>query len=405
MMTEVLVPVSVFTAVVLALTILVVLARLWLEPSGTLMVQVNSNVLEVKAGELLLFALAEHGIYLPAACGGRGSCGQCRVIITRGARPLLPTEAPHIGPADAVAGMRLACMLKVVDPISIHLAEDVLTAQQTTALVRSNRSITPYLKALILEPESPLDFEPGDYVLVEAPAYRMEFSAIDIDSKFQDRWEENGFFKLRSRSRRPATRAYSLANPPSRPDRIELVIRIALPPPSSPHGTPPGCVSSYLFGLHPGDTVSLRGPFGDFHIQDTEREMVFLGGGAGIAPLRSMILELLNKKTARRISLWYGARDIDDICYMDEFQAAEAAHSNFSYHVALSSVAAHSDWKGPVGFIHSIAYEHYLRHHPEPQEIEVYLCGPPLMSAAALQMLEQLGVPRENVFFDDFGAA
>lgn len=404
-MAEILVPVSVFTAIVLTLTILVVLARQWLEPSGTLLLHVNSSALEVKAGEWLLFALAEHGIYLPAACGGRGTCGQCQVMITRGARPILPTEEPHISPADAASGIRLACMLKLVDPISIRLAEDVLTARQITALVQSNRSITPYLKELILKSEAPLNFEPGDYVLVEAPAYRMEFSAINIDARFHDRWEENGFFKLRSRSRKPTTRAYSLANPPSGNDRIELVIRIALPPPSAPRGTPPGCVSSYLFGLHPGDTVGLRGPYGDFHIQETEREMVFLGGGAGIAPLRSMILDQLNRKTARRMSLWYGARDIDDICYVDEFRAAEAAHSNFSYHVALSSVAAHSEWNGAIGFIHSVAYEHYLRHHPEPREIEVYLCGPPLMSAAALQMLRQLGVPEENVFFDDFGAA
>lgn len=405
MIAEVLVPVAVFTAVVLALTTLVVVARRWLEPSGTVPVEVNANeVFEVSAGERLLFALADHGIYLPAACGGRGACGQCRVTLTRGAKPLLPTEEPHIGAADAAAGVRLACLLKLIEPIGIRISDEVRKARRQDAIVESNRSITPYLKQLVLRLEHPLEFDPGDYLLIEAPPYRLNFSAIDIDPEYRHRWTESGFFDLKSRSRKPATRAYSIANPPSLQNRIELVIRIALPPPSSPRGTPPGCVSSYLFGLRSGQPLGLRGPFGDFHIQATQREMLFLGGGAGIAPLRSMILDQLETNTQRRMSLWYGARDVHDICYLDEFRAADTAHENFSYHVALSNVTDASEWTGHVGFIHRVVYEQYLNKHSSPEEIEFYLCGPPLMSAAAIQMLENIGVPDQNIFFDDFGA-
>jgi Na+-transporting NADH:ubiquinone oxidoreductase subunit F len=404
MLIEVLVPVTVFTTLILALTVMVWLARRGLEPTGSVLININSKrSLEVRAGERLLFALAEHGIYLPAACGGRGSCGQCLVTVTEGSRPLLPTEEPHIGATEAAAGVRLACMLKILDPISVRLEETVLSVQRLTAIVESNRSVATYLKELVLRPEFPLEFEAGDYLLVEAPPYRIEFSEFDIDTRFSGRWNDYGLFKLKSKSRELVTRAYSLANPPGEQDRITLVIRIALPPPTAPIATPPGCVSSFLFGLKPGDSISLRGPYGDFHVQDTDREMVFIGGGAGVAPLRSMILDQLETGTKRRMSFWYGALDVDDLCYVEEFRAAAAAHENFSYHVALSSIGATTDWDGSRGFIHAVAHEQYLQDHPAPESVEYYLCGPPLMSAAALQMLEKLGVPAENVFFDDFG--
>jgi len=405
MIGQVLVPVTVFTALVLALTVLVHIARLKLEPSGTVSLDLGSGrSVEVPAGELVLFALAEHGIYLPAACGGRGSCGQCRVTVTEGARPLLPTEALHIDAAAAAAGVRLACRLKALGPMALRLESDVLTARKIAAVVESARSLTPYLRELVLVPDAPLEFEAGDYVLVEASPHRLEFSQFDIDARFRQLWEENGFLHLKSRCRETTIRAYSLASPPSEPERLVLVIRIALPPPTAPAGTPPGCVSSYLFGLKPGDPVSLKGPFGDFHVQESGREMVFIGGGAGIAPLRSMILDQLGKGTERRISLWYGARNIDELCYIDELMEAAERHENFSCHVALSSAGELREWQGYTGFIHSVVQEHYLRDHPAPESVEYYLCGPPLMSAATLQMLESLGVPRKNVLFDDFGA-
>ena len=402
---EVLVPVIVFTALILALTVVVYLARAGLEPSGTVQLELGAErSIDVRAGERVLFALAEHGIYLPAACGGRGSCGECRVTVTRGARPLLATEEAYIEPGEAQAGVRLACQLKVLAPLSIQLAEESLSARRVIARVESNLGLSPWLKELVLSPESPLEFAAGDYVLVEAPPYRVGFSEFAIDKEYRERWEESGFFRLKSRSREATTRAYSLASSPAAPERLALVVRIALPPPTAPAGTPPGIVSSYLFSLKPGDAVSLLGPYGDFHIQDSDREIVLIGGGAGIAPLRSMVLDQIEAHMPRRMSLWYGARDAGDVCYEQEFRSIEAERSNFSYHVALSNAGEASEWQGSTGFIHRVVHDEYLATHPAPEAIEYYLCGPPLMSAAALQMLEGIGVPAERVFFDDFGA-
>jgi Na+-transporting NADH:ubiquinone oxidoreductase subunit F len=405
MVLQVMLPVAVFTSVVVVLTALVLFARHRLEPSGVVSLNVNAlRTLSIRAGNNMLWALAEHGIFLPAACGGRGSCGQCRIKVTAGVGLLLPTEELHIGTADAAAGVRLACMLKIRESMAIEVPEDVLEAQQLSAAVVSNRSVATYLKELVLRPESPIAFEAGDYLLVEAPAHKISFSDIAIDERFSSQWRENGFFGMQSTVREPVTRAYSIGSPPQQRDSVTLIVRIALPPPTAPSGTPPGMVSSYIFSLQPGDKVTVRGPYGEFHAQDTDREMVFIGGGAGIAPLRSIILDQLALGSRRKMSFWYGARDLGDLCYAAEFDAAAEANENFDYRVALSNPASGSDWSGYTGFIHAVVNEQYLRHHPAPREIEYYLCGPPLMSAAVLHMLEQIGVPRENVFFDDFGA-
>jgi len=405
MLLQILVPVGVFTALIVALTALVMIARRLLEPTGTVTIELNaSRSFEAPAGEKLLAALAAQGIFLPAACGGRGTCGQCRVTVTAAAPPLLPTEAPHIDAADAAAGVRLACMLKLRAPLAVRVPDDVLTARRLTAVVESTRNVATYLREIVLRPEAPLTFEAGDYVLVEAPAYRLDFAALSIEEPYRARWQDNGFFSLKVRARERETRAYSLAGAPAEPERLVLLVKIALPPPATPAGTPPGCVSSYLFARRPGDTVAIRGPFGDFHVQNTDREIVLIGGGAGLAPLRSIVLDQLRNGTRRRMSLWYGARDVDDLCYVAELQAAAAAHENFSYHVALSSADQRSDWLGYRGFIHAVVRDHYLAAHAAPDQIEYYLCGPPLMSAATLHMLAQLGVPRDNIFYDDFGA-
>jgi len=405
MLLQILVPVSVFTALIVALAALVLLARRRLEPTGSVTIELNaSRSLDAPAGEKLLAALAAQGIFLPAACGGRGTCGQCRVTVTAGAPPLKPTETPHIDAADAAAGVRLACMLKLRAPLAVRVPDDVLAVRRLTAVVESTRNVATYLRELVLRPEAPLTFEAGDYVLVEAPPYRLDFAALAIETPYRARWQDSGFFKLKSRSRVPETRAYSLAGAPADSDRLVLLVKIALPPPATPAGTPPGCVSSYLFARRPGDTVVIRGPFGDFHVQDTDREIVLIGGGAGLAPLRSIVLDQLGKGTHRRMSLWYGARDVDDLCFVAELQAAAAAHENFSYHVALSNTDGRSGWQGHKGFIHAVVRDQYLATHAAPDEVEYYLCGPPLMSAATLQMLAQLGVPRDNIFYDDFGA-
>lgn len=398
-------PVAVFTSVVLTLTLLVLAARRILEPRGSVSVTLNGkHRLEIPAGDRLLNSLAGHGIYLPAACGGRGTCGQCRVRVTSGAGFVTPTEELHIVPEDIAAGIRLACMVKVREPLTIEVADEFLSARRIECIVESSHSVATFLKELVLKLDEPFEFQAGDYVLVDAPPHRLSFEQIEIDAPYRARWEDSDFFDLKSVVREPVTRGYSLANPPQERSRAVLVVKIALPPPAAPAGTPPGQVSSFLFGLKAGDPVTIRGPFGDFHIQDTGREILLIGGGAGVSPLRSMALDLLARGSTRKIGFWYGARDVDDLCYVDEFEAAAAEHPNFDYQIALSNAAPRSGWQGHRGFIHSVVYERYLKGHPAPGEIEYYLCGPPLMSAAVLKMLEQLGVPEGRVFFDDFGA-
>ena len=405
MLFEILIPVAAFTGVVLVLATLVMFARQQLEPSGPVQIDLNGRkTLEVSAGDLLLWTLAEHGIYLPAACGGRGTCGQCRVTVNSGGGPLLPTEELHIGADEAKAGMRLACMLKIRQSIAISVPDEILEVRRSICAVESNRCVATYLKELVLRIEQPLEFEAGDYVLLEAPPHRVKFEAFDIDTEYRERWEDSSFFELKSIVREPVTRAYSLANPPQERDRIVLIVRIALPPPMAPAGTPPGQASSYIFSLKPGDQVAIRGPFGDFHVQDGDREMVFIAGGAGIAPIRSMILGQIRAGSRRKMSFWYGARDLHELCYEEEFERASEQYDNFEYHIALSNPQPGSTWQGHTGYIHAVVHEQYLTEHPAPKEIEYYICGPPLMSAAVMQMLEKLGVPENHVFYDDFGA-
>ena len=270
--------------------------------------------------------------------------------------------------------------------------------------VLSNRHVAAYLKELTLRlPDSErIAFTAGDYVLLDAPPHRIAYRDFDIDPVYRDDWVANGLLDLHSLTRQTVVRAYSLANPPLEHDRAVLVVRIALPPSSAP-GAPPGQASSYIYGLRPGDEVSISGPFGEFHVADTDREIVFIAGGAGIAPIRSMILDQLAKHTTRKMSFWYGCRDEQDMCFHAEFERAAAEHDNFAYHVALSSPRPGGGWQGHTGLIHSVAYEAYLRSHTAPNEAEYYLCGPPLMSSAVLAMLEQLGVERSHIFLDDFG--
>lgn len=402
---QIAIPVVVFTSVVLTLTLLVLVARRGLEPGGVVTVTLNGGRnLEIPAGDRLLGSLADHDIHLPAACGGRGTCGQCRVRVTSGGNLVTPTDELHLSRDEIADGMRLACMLKVRGPLTIEVPDEILSVRELECVVESNRSIATYLKELVLACDEPLEFQAGDYVLVEAPAYRLSFDRIEIDAPYRARWEDSQVFDLKSVVREPVTRAYSLANPPQDEKHAVLVVKIALPPPSAPAGTPPGQVSSWLFGLKSGDRVSIRGPYGEFHIQETNREMLLIGGGAGVSPLRSMALDLLANGSQRRIGFWYGARDVEDLCYVDEFEAAAETHANFDYQVALSNADPGSDWHGHRGFIHAVVYEQYLKDHPAPADIEFYLCGPPLMSAAVLKMLEKLGVPGQQVFFDDFGA-
>jgi Na+-transporting NADH:ubiquinone oxidoreductase subunit F len=406
MLTQLVAPVIVFTALVLVLTALVLAARRRLEPSGTVTLTINNErTLEVDAGEKLLWALAAHGIHLPAACGGRGICGQCRVTVRSGGGPMLPTEAAHLRAEESAAGVRLACVVKIREPLRIVLSKAALEVQRWTCAVVSNRHVATYLKELVLALPGTegIRFGAGDYVLLDAPPHRLAFRDFDVAAEYRDDWQRNRLFELESVTEDRTVRAYSLANPPQQNRQIVLIVRLATPPASAPTA-PPGQASSYVFSLKPGDVVTVSGPFGEFHATDSNREMLLIAGGAGIAPLRSIVLDQLARGTGRRLSLWYGARDVDDLCYEGEFRAAAEAHPNFDLHVALSSPRHPERWTGHTGFIHRVVHEQYLKNHAKPQDVEYYLCGPPVMTAAVVHMLEQLGVDRRNVYFDDFGS-
>jgi len=397
---------SVFTAIVVVLAGLVLVARRLLVPSGEVAITVNERrVLDVPAGDKLLWTLASQGLQLPAACGGRGSCGQCRVVVEHGGGPPLQTELAQIGRRDLRRHVRLACMVTVRNDLTIRVPEEILEAREWHCSVRSNRRVSTFLTELALElpPGADFGFEAGQYVLLHAPPGRTAFADFDIGDDYRSEWERNGLFDLVAERDSAAVRAYSLASHP-REDVVKLIIRIAIPPPSAPSGTMPGRVSSYAFALKPGDEAEISGPFGDFRVQETDREMLFIGGGAGIAPLRSMILDqLLNRQAQRRIRFFYGARSLDDLCHRREFDELAARYDNFDWTVALSAPQPGDDWSGPTGFIHSVVSEQYLESHPRPEEVEYYICGPPVMASAVLAMLEDLGVDRESVFLDDFG--
>lgn len=403
---QLVVPVVVFTVVVVMLSLLVLAARQWLAPGGMVQIVVNGQRrLTASAGGRLLGTLARNDIFLPAACGGRGTCGQCRVIVRQGGRPLLPTEASHISRRDAAEGARLACMFVVREDLAIEVDRDLLAAGRWECTVRENRFIAPFLTELTLAmPEGErLEFEAGDYVLLEAPPHDVTLGEEVIDSAVVDDWRRVGLLGQRSVASESVLRAYSLANAPAESDIAQLIVRFAAPPPDAPPGTPPGKASTYIFGLRHGDRVTISGPFGEFHATDGGGEMVLIAGGAGVAPIRSIILDQLGRGTGRQLGFWYGARDVRELCYREEFDALAQAHPNFRWLSALSAPPG-GEWQGATGFIHTVLYERYLKNHPAPEKAEYFLCGPPLMSAAVTQMLEDLGVPEDRIHFDDFGS-
>ena len=406
MLQQILAPIVVFTGIVLALSVVVLFARRWLEPTGVVSIDVNGQrVIETEAGRRLLWALTDNGIFLPAACGGRGTCGQCRVAIASGGGALLPTEAAHIGPDEQAKGLRLACAVRVRERMQIVLPTSVLDVGHWNCMVVSNRHVATYIKELVLqipEPEK-IRFSAGAYIVIEAPPHRIDFRDLEIGDQFAEDWQQSGLLKLRSDVDTSLLRGYSLANPPHEDDRLALLVRIATPPATAPPGTPPGQASSYLFHLKPGDRLTVSGPFGDFRARETDSEMIFIAGGVGIAPIRSIILDQLARESKRKMSLWYGARDRSDFCYVEQLQDAANRHDNFEMHIALSAPSGTDEWDGHTGFIHSTLYENYLSSHPAPGDVEYYLCGPPVMSASVIEMLDKLGVDRSQVLFDDFG--
>jgi Na+-transporting NADH:ubiquinone oxidoreductase subunit F len=400
--------VIVCSGLVITLSGVVLLARRWLVPRGDVTITVNGRrQLTAALGERLLYALAQQDVLLPSACGGRGSCGQCRLQVLSGGDTILPVETALIRHREVTAGARLACMVTVRRDMNIVVPDSVLQAQRYVCTLEHTESITAFLRKLTIRLPAGADFQfrAGEFVLVDAPPGTTHFRDFRIQSPYHDTWSQRDLWHLSVTRTAVTTRAYSIANAPSADGVLQLVVRIALPGAAARRNAPPGMVSSYLFGLEAGSQLAVAGPFGNFHVRESLSEMVMIGGGAGIAPLRAMIIDQLeNRASGRRISLWYGARNVDEICFEDEFNDLAARYPNFSWCAVLSASNLAASWEGRRGLVHAALRNEYIATHPSPEELEYYLCGPPLMSGAVTTMLEDFGVPPENVSFDDFGS-
>ena len=400
--------VGMFTAIVLALVVIILLARSRLVSTGSVHIGINEDAekaIDVSAGGKLLQTLAEKGIFVSSACGGGGTCAQCKVIVKSGGGDILPTEVDHFTPREVKDGWRLSCQVAVKQDMEVELDEAFFGVKKWETTVSSNHNMATFIKELVLDlPEGEdVHFRAGGYVQLECPPHHVQYKDFDIEDEYRGDWEKFGFFKFESKVEEDVIRAYSMANYPEEKGLLKFNIRIATPPPGS-QGIPPGQMSSWVFGLKPGDKVTVYGPFGEFFAKDTDNEMVFIGGGAGMAPMRSHIFDQLRRiKTKRRISFWYGARSLRELFYQDEYDTLAAENENFDWHIALSDPQPEDNWSGLTGFIHNVLYENYLKDHPAPEDCEYYMCGPPMMNAAVIKMLEDLGVERDNIFLDDFG--
>jgi Na+-transporting NADH:ubiquinone oxidoreductase subunit F len=405
-MSEILLGVALFTMIVLLLVLVILGARSQLVASGEVNLVINEErTIHVPVGQKLLGALAEEKLFVPSACGGGGSCGQCRVRIFEGGGAILPTESSLITKREAAEGDRLACQVAVKQDMKIEVPREVFGVKRMECSVRSNRSVATFIKELVLElpPETDLNFRAGGYIQIEAPPHEVQYSDFEIPERFRDDWDRYDLFKYVSHVEEPVMRAYSMANYPEEKGLVMLNVRVATPPPRQPD-VPPGQMSSFIFNLKPGDKVWVSGPFGEFFAKETEAEMIFVGGGAGMAPMRAHIFDQLRRlKSQRKMSFWYGARSKREMFYVDDFEMLAAENDNFDWHVALSDPVPEDDWTGYTGFIHEVLYENYLKEHPAPEDCEYYLCGPPMMTRAVINMLEGLGVERENILLDDFG--
>ena len=361
---------------------------------------------DVEAGGTLLSALSRNGLFLPSACGGGGTCAMCLCQVSEGGGDILPTELTHISRSEAKENWRLACQVKVKQDMKVRVPDEVFGIKKWECTVASNHNVATFIKEIIVNlPEGEiLDFQSGGYIQVDVPGYKnIRYKNFDIETEYHSDWDKFKVWDYVANNEEPCFRAYSMANHPAEGNRVMLNIRIATPPPRT-EGIPPGICSSYTFSLKPGDKVTISGPYGEFYIKETEKEMVYIGGGAGMAPLRSHIFHLFHtQKTKRKVSYWYGARSLREMFYTDHFEDIEKEFPNFSYHVALSDALPEDNWTGDTGFIHQVVYDNYLKNHPDVDNIEFYLCGPPMMLSAVQNMLEDLGVERDQIAFDDFG--
>ena len=413
----------VFTLVILALSLMLIVARQKLVAQGDVKIIINGNEdtpLFVKQGSSLLSSLADNNIFLPSACGGGGTCAMCECHVPSGGGDVLPTELNHLTRKEVAEHKRLACQVKVRQDMEIHIPEEIFGIKKWECEVVSNYNVSTFIKEFVVElPDGEiLDFESGGYIQIDVPKIEVDFSKFDITSHpkmgkksdvFKDEWDKFNLWSLKMVNKEEQFRAYSMANHPAEGNIGMLNIRIATPPwDRAANGwmkLNPGVCSSYVFGLKKGDKATISGPYGEFFIKPTEKEMIYIGGGAGMAPLRSHIFHLFHTlKSNRKVSYWYGGRSLRELFYIDDFRNIEKEFPNFSFHIALSEPMPEDNWTGFTGFIHNVVLENYLKNHPEPEEIEYYLCGPPLMLSAVQNMLSNMGVPDENVAFDDFGS-
>lgn len=422
-----------FTLIILLLVLILLYAQSKLVASGDINIIINGdeeNPLVVQGGSTLMGTLSSQKIFLPSACGGGGTCGECRCVVEEGGGEVLPTEVGHLSRAEQQGGVRLSCQVKVKQDMRIRIPEEIFGIKKWECEVVSNYNVSTFIKEFVVKlPEGEsLDFESGGYIQIDVPETTINFKDMDItphpdlghpDDVYRGDWDKFGMWDLVMRNDEPLFRAYSMANHPAEGNIIMLTIRIATPPWDRANNrwmdVNPGVCSSFIFSLKKGDKVEISGPYGEFHINPTDREMIYIGGGAGMAPLRSHIFHLFHtEKTSRKVTYWYGGRSKKELFYVPHFEDIEKDFSNFRFYVGLSEPLPEDNWKikdslddkegdGYIGFIHQVVYDNYLKDHPEPEEVEYYLCGPPMMNSSVLKMLEDLGVPKENVRFDDFG--
>jgi len=407
-MLTIIIGVTVFVVVIVTLVVLLMIAKSKLVASADVTITVNDDpdkAIVTPAGNTLLSTLAAQKIFIPSACGGKGTCGVCKVTVLEGGGALLPTETSHVNRGEAREGVRLSCQVKVKQDMKIEIDPEVFNVRKWTCRVRSNRNVATFIKELVLElPEGEeVPFRAGGYIQIECPPHEVKYADFDIQPEYRGDWDKFNMWQFVSKVDEPVTRAYSMASYPLEKNIIMLNVRIASPPPSIP-SVPPGKMSSYIFSLKPGDEVTISGPFGEFFARETDNEMVFIGGGAGMAPMRSHIFDQFRRlHTDRKVSFWYGARSKREAFYQEDFDEINAENENFDWHLALSDPLPEDEWSGDTGFIHQVVFEKYLQNHPAPEDVEYYMCGPPMMNQAVINMLLDLGVEPENIMLDDFG--
>ena len=397
-----------FTLIVVILVLIIQFAQSRLVPSGKVKLCITGdtkNNLQLAVGSKLLNALAKNKIYLSSACGGAGTCGLCRVIVNKGGGDILDTERTKLTRKQIREHYRLSCQLVVKHDLEIELPTELLTVNKWECMVRSNQGVATFIKELVLElpPGERIDFRAGGYILLEASLHTLKYTDFDIEEKYQPAWDRFNLWQYQSVVDEPTVRAYSMANYPEEQGIVMLNVRIASPPPHQPD-VPPGKVSSYIFSLQPDDKVTISGPYGEFFAKETDHEMIFVGGGSGMAPMRSHIYDQLKRlHSKRKISFWYGARSLGEVFYNDDFNQLAQDYENFEWVIGLSDPLPEDNWHGATGFIHQILYDNYLKGHPAPEDCEYYLCGPPMMISAVEKMLYDLGVDAKNIMFDKFG--